>query len=439
MSKCRWLIVFTAILCSQGFYAQSTQRYPLSIEEMFRLADENSQSIRAHQTGVEATAEALKNAKAQRLPDIQASLSVSYLGDGRVWDRDFRHGTPIDIPHFGNNFALEASQVIYAGGAISSGIELAELAHKMSLLDGERNKQEIRFLLVGHYLDLYKLGNQLQVLQKNLELTEQLIQHMKARNDEGTVLKNDITRYELQREMLALQITRVQHATHIINHQLTTTLHLPDNALVVPDTTFLNRQTEMLSETAWQQLAATNNLRLKQSEIAAQMEQQKVKLERSELMPKVALVAADHLNGPVTIEVPALDNNFNYWYVGIGMKYNLSSLFKNNKKLKQSKLNARRATEELALAQEQTTHAVQSSFTNLQTALADLHTQEKSMELANEHYRITRNRYENELALLTELLDASNMKLNAELDWVNSRANVIYNGYKMKYVTHTIQ
>ena len=66
---------------------------------MFRLADENSQSIQTYKTGKEVTDEALKAAKSQRLPDISASLSFSYLGDGYLWDRDFKNGQNIPMPH----------------------------------------------------------------------------------------------------------------------------------------------------------------------------------------------------------------------------------------------------------------------------------------------------------------------------------------------------
>lgn len=71
-----------------------------------------------------------------------------------------------EMPHFGNNFALEVQQVLYAGGAIQSGVELAELGEQMARLDSEKNRQEIRFLLSGYYLNLYKLANQMQVLKK---------------------------------------------------------------------------------------------------------------------------------------------------------------------------------------------------------------------------------------------------------------------------------
>ena len=106
MSKKRWLIVpLCAVLCSQGLFAQTLDRRVLGIDEMFRLADENSQSIQMYKTGKEAADEALKAAKSQRLPDIGASLSFSYLGDGYIWDRDFKNGQNIPMPHFGNNFA----------------------------------------------------------------------------------------------------------------------------------------------------------------------------------------------------------------------------------------------------------------------------------------------------------------------------------------------
>lgn len=424
-----------AVLCSQYLCAQSRT---MGIEEMFRLADENSKSIQTYRTGKEVADENLKAAKAQRLTDISASLSGSYWGNGKLWNRDFSNATKIDMPHWGNNFALEAQQVVYAGGAISSGIKLAELEKQLAEMDWQKNRQDIRFLLVGHYLNLYKLNNQIEVLHKNLELTDQLIANMQARLEEGTALENDITRYELQRETLRLQLAKVEDACKIANHQLVITLHLPEGTVVQPDTTLNDSRIQTLSEANWQELTAQNNLNLQQAETGIKVNRQRVKMERSERLPKISLVAAEHLDGPITIEVPVLDNNFNYWYVGVGVKYNISSLFKNNRKLKAARLNVRKAQETYELAQEQTNHAVQESYVNFLTSFTDLRTQQKSVELADENYSVTSNRYQNDLALLTDMLDASNMKLSADMGLVNARINVIFNYYKMKYITHTL-
>lgn len=437
MSKNKRLIVLLclAALCSQCLYAQTRQ---MGIDEMFRLADEQSKSVQTYRTGADAADEALTAAKAQRLPDISVSLSASYLGDGRIWDRDFGNGMKVDMPHFGNNFTLEAQQVVYSGGAISSGIRQAELAKTLAQLDMQKNVQEIRFMLVGNYLDLYKLDNQMKVLEKNIGLTEQVIANMKARHEQGTVLKNDITRYELQREQLKLQLSRVADMRKIANHQLATTLHMPEGTVISPDTTLLEQQITALTENDWQQAAKANNIDLKQAQASISKNEQKVRQERAELLPHIAIVAEEHLDGPVTIEVPALDNNFNYWYIGIGIKYNLSSLFKNNRRMKQARLNVRRAREQHELAQEQVNNAVQAGYVNFLTAFTDLRTQENSVKLADENYAATNHRYKNEMALLTDMLDASNTKLGADLDLVNARINVVYNFYKMKYITHTL-
>ena len=437
MSKKKRLIglLCITVLCSQGLCAQTRQ---MGIEELFRLADEQSKSIQTYRTGKEAAEEALKAAKAQRLPDVNVSLSASYWGNGKLWDRDFSNAMTIDMPHFGNNFALEAQLVVYAGGAISSGIKQAELGKLLAELDLQKNVQEIRFLLVGHYLNLYKLDNQIRVLQKNMELTDEVIANMKARRKQGTVLKNDITRYELQKEQLNLQLTRVEDARKIVNHQLVTTLHLPESTEIYPDSLLLREQIQTLTEEDWQKLAETNHIVLKQTQTAIQMNEQKVKQERAERLPHISIVAAEHLDGPITIEVPVLDNNFNYWYIGIGVKYNLSSLFKNNRKLKQARLNVRQAQEQRQLAQEQIENAVQEGYVNFLTAFTDLRTQENSVRLADENYHVTDNRYKNEMALLTDMLDASNMKLTADLGLVDARINILYNYYKMKYITHTL-
>ena len=310
-------------------------------------------------------------------------------------------------------------------------------------------------MLVGHYLNLYKLDNQIKVLQKNMELTDEVIANMKARREQGTVLKNDITRYELQKEQLNLQLTRVKDARRIANHQLATTLHLPESTEIYPDSLLLREQIQTLTEEDWQELAEANHIVLKQTQATIRMNEQKVKQERAERLPHISIVAAEHLDGPITIEVPVLDNNFNYWYIGIGVKYNISSLFKNNRKLKQARLNVRQAQEQRQLAQEQIENAVQegyvnflTAFTDLRTqensvmnfltAFTDLRTQENSVRLADENYHVTDNRYKNEMALLTDMLDASNMKLAADLGLVDARINILYNYYKMKYITHTL-
>lgn len=437
--KQRFVVPFFVLAWSMPLFpCLHAQDRLLGIEEMFRLADENSKSIQVFQTGKEAADMEVKAAKSQRLPELNASVSASYWGPGVIWDRNFSHAATVDMPPFGNNFSLELQQTLYAGGSVNSQIELARIEARASELDWQKNRQEVRFLLLSYYLELYKLGNQKKVLQKNLELTGQLIANMQARLEQGTALKNDITRYELQREMLQLQSIQVEDACKIMNYKLVTLLHLPEGTRIHPDTAILAESIPAWEQEQWQEAARQNNLDLQRAQTGMQASEQNVKLQHAGSLPRISIVAADHLDGPVTIEVPVLNNNFNYWYVGIGINYDISSLYKNNRNIAKAKLQARQAQESYELAQEQTHNAVQENYVNLLTAFSELRTQEKNVELADENFTVIRNRYQNELALLTDMLDASNTKLSADLGLVNARINLIFHYYKMKYVTHTL-
>lgn len=216
MSKKSRLIASLCIasLCSQDVCAQTKV---MGMEDLFHLADRQSVSIQAARSSLAAASEAVKAAKAERLPDVSVSLSASYLGDGTIWDRHFGNAKNIDMPHFGNNFAIEARQTVYAGGAVSSGVRQAELGRRQAELDLQKNVQEVRFMLAGDYLELYRLDNQAKVLRKNIELAGQVIADMKVRHEQGTALKTDITRYELQKDRLGLSLAKVTDARK--NHQ----------------------------------------------------------------------------------------------------------------------------------------------------------------------------------------------------------------------------
>lgn len=157
----------------------------MTLDQLYALAEEQSQSMKTFKTAVEASEQGVLAAKSQRLPDIRASLSIGYLGDGLLGDREFDNWKHIDNPHFMNNFALKAQQVIYAGGAIESGVTLAGLAHEIAELDYTKNRQEIRFVITSHYLDLCHLQNRQQVVEKNIQLTNRVIANMEARRDQG--------------------------------------------------------------------------------------------------------------------------------------------------------------------------------------------------------------------------------------------------------------
>lgn len=431
MSKVHlFIMVLCASLWAEGSYAQNS--YVLTLEQMFALADKNSKSLKIEDAAVMEAQQGVKVAKNGYLPDIDISLSASYLGNGCLMDRDFSNGQNIKMPHFGNNFAIQATQLIYGGGTISNGVAMARLKEEMAGVNREAARSRIRFMLTGFYLNLYKLQNILKVYDRNIDLAKVVITDTKARNKAGVALQNDVTRYELQLKNLELARRRTINSIEILNYDLATMLGLPADMEIIPDSTLIEQALPTQDISYWQQLAQTQAHPIKQSALAVEMGKYGEKLARAEMRPTIALIAGNHFDGPITIEVPTINKNYNYWHVGVGISFKLSSLYKANKSIKQAHLNTMTSRHRQDDAQEQVSLAMQADYTRYMEAYDEVATLEKNVQLAHENYTVIENRYRNDIVLVTDMLDASNQLLEAELQLANARINVMFNYYKMK-------
>lgn len=437
MSTFRKLIAsLCAVLWTLGLYAQ--QPLKLSLEEIFELADNNSKTLITQQAALDMASQAVKQAQAARLPDIDLSLSASYLGNGHLTDRDFSNGMSVDIPHLGNNLAIEAVQLIYGGGAVSTGIAMAKLQEEMTAIGVEESRSRVRFMLVGFYLDLCKMQNIKQVYDSNIALTEQLIADTRSRNAAGMALQNDITRFELQLKRLELERKRVENTIEILNYNMATMLALPADTQIVATDDLLEKSVSVGNEAYWQQQTTENAHSLKQSALAVEMGEKQLTLARAERLPKVVAVAANHFDGPITIEVPVIDKNFNYWYVGLGVSFRLSSLYKSGRTIKHAKLNTeynRRKYDEVA---EQMNMAVKSDYIKYLESRDEVATMQKNVELAHQNYSTIDTRYRNDIALTTDMVDATAQRLDAELQLVNARINTLFCYYKLLHTSGTL-
>lgn len=433
----KYIITGSLLVYAFGISAQSPKRV-MSLNELFLLADTQSKSIKIFESAVKGNEEDIAVARNAYLPNVEFSASATYNGKAWVAERDFSNGETYTSPHFGNSFAIEASQVIFAGGAIHNNIQSLKLQKEIAEWSLTAHRQEIYFLLTGYYLDLYKFRNLLTVYDKNIEQTRQVIRDMQAREAAGVALNNDITRYEVQYQNLQYKRTELISSIHIYNNKLVTMLDLPPQTEIYPDTTLLDRQLPRSQEQEFQETAFRTSPLLNKNRLALDVLGKKEKVAKSEYMPQITLIAGDNLKGPITYEIPTIDNNINTWYIGVGLKYNIGSLYKNSKSLSRLRTTIEQAQRELASSEEDVTLQVRAAYIRYLDSFELLKTQEKSLQLARENYEVIANRYANDLVLVTDLVDADNLRLSAEVQHVNAQINVIYNYYKLLYTTGSL-
>lgn len=411
---------------------------PMTMVQLFELADSHNPDIGAADAKIAASRQGESVAKNAMLPQINASLTLSYLGDGTILDRNLSNATRDRLPHFSNTLGVEVYQPVYTGGAIRSGIRLADKETEMAVNSKEALANSIRMDIAANYLELAKQRNLLKVYDENIVLTEKLLTEMKARYAQGTALKNDITRYELRLSSISYDRLATCNAIKILNNNLVLLTGVDGSTDIVPDITNDGNILNDGDDAPWLDVAQSNSPSLKSMNILTDMERLGRNIAWSEYIPKIGLVAGDNFLGPITFEVPALNKNYNAWFLGVNVKWNLSSLFTTPKSTRKHDLELHRIQIEKDAVLTGIERDITEAVTLYRQSIERMNIERKNVQLAEENYSVVANRFNNDLALLTDMLDASNARLDAGVRLVNAEISARYYYYRLHYITGTL-
>ena len=98
MNNRRLLTGLFAIFLSSGAVCSYGQTV-MSLDDLFEYAESHSAQLRPAFTNQDISQHEISVAKAGRLPDINANLSVSFLGDGFTTARNYSDYQKAAIPH----------------------------------------------------------------------------------------------------------------------------------------------------------------------------------------------------------------------------------------------------------------------------------------------------------------------------------------------------
>jgi outer membrane protein TolC len=277
----------------------------------------------------------------------------------------------------------------------------------------------------------------LSVYDENIRLTSELVDEMRARVGQGLALANDVTRYDLSLSNLRYDRLTVLNTIRSLNNNLISYLHI-DADTIVPtiELSRINFSAAPLSE--WTSLSRQESPTLKRFDLQRAEATANEKLIQSEKLPKIGLNAGASVAAPITTHTPVLDKNLMRWYVGFSVSFTPSAFYKSNHKLQAARLETERIADARRATEEEIDRNIDHAYKSYIEAVEHVTTQQKNVELAAENYRIVERRYNNDLSLLTDMLDASTAKIDAEMRLVNAQVDVLYYYFQLKYLSGII-
>lgn len=412
-----------------GVHAQQTSRL-LPVDELFRLGLENSLRLKADKIGEVISNEQQKTALINRLPTIQVDATTGVIGQPVIFRSGLSHPLRPDVPNWSQNYNVELTQPLYQGGKIHYTIRKADLQKQISALNTSNDESDAKLTLLKQYMDLFCFYKQREVLARNIEESEQRLKDIARMKKEGLLTKNDEIRSELQLTNDRLAHQEAENSISIASQQLDILLGLDEALLIVPDSTILYSAVHLQDYETYVQLANDNYPGIQIARYNIRLAENDIRLTKANYLPNVLLHARNTLARPLSSSMEDLYNN--NWNMSLSLSYNLSSLYQNKHKMREVKqvVRLRQNAEEQLMKDIRIN--VRTAYTRHKEALDRVDALKLSVKQAEENYRIVRNRYMNQLSILTDLLDASNVRLDAELQLTVARSRVIYTYYELQ-------
>ena len=419
-----------AVMLLYGSLISAQEVRSMTADEVMTLALQNHQQLKLSEKNIYISKQQTEVTKLQKLPTITASTSQFYLGNALIIDKDFSNSTNVAMPHYGSSYGVQASQLIFKGGLVKKSIEMADLREQLAELDLEKNQQDVKFLVLSNYLDVYKLKNQEQIFLNNKKLAQERLKNVQKFNQQGMVTRNEVIRGELAIKNLDQGLLTLSNNKKILNYNLDIALGLPQNTEIDPteslDGKKLGKDTGYYMEMAYQ-----NNPQLKSANANIAVAQKNIEIINTDKMPTLSGFGGYNMQRPITTRTPVLDMYSNSWQAGISLSYNIDNLYKTKERLKVGELQKSQAQDALTLTKQNIDMTVNAAYVKYQESIDQAKLMDDAQKLAEENYKITEAKYLNQLAVQAEMIDAQNQKLQTELDFVTAEINVLYQYYNL--------
>ncbi|HVX50802.1 MAG TPA: TolC family protein [Chitinophagaceae bacterium] len=413
------------VLLQLPVHAQEQKK--LTLADAVQLSLANSKQLKNSSARIAEATAVLQQANDRKLPDFNINASYLRLTTPTISLKSKGSGSSDSSSGggFGNvNQAMYAmatiSYPIYSGSRIKYGIESARYLQQASLLDSAHDRGEVIINTIGAYINLYKAGEAVQLVKENLAQSRQRDTDFANLEKNGILARNDLLKAQLQTSNIELSLLDAENNWKLANVNMNLLLGLPESTILELDSASLAYAPELKTVDEYEQIALQNRKDMLALSNRAKAAASNIKSVKGEYYPSIGLTG-----GYAAINIPGLAAVTNAIDVGVGVKYSLSSLWKTKAKLKEAQAKEDELVSNEELLVDNMHFQVNQAYENYLLSIKKIDVYTKAIEQANENYKITKNKYDNQLATTTDLLEADVAQLQAKLNYAFAKADAV--------------
>lgn len=455
---------FLTLLIFFGLFGAIHAQNALTLEDCIRLARERNLELQSSQLNVQQAKTNLEEAKASRLPNLNAQTGISYYA-GRGIDpttNDF-----ITETFLSNDVGLNSSVTLFNAGRINHQIKQNQIGLQQSQAQQQQTENDIGLNVVMAFLNIISDQEALNNARSQLEITQKQLDDLKRLIDAGTRAPNDRFDVEVQVRQAEQNVIARENQLRLDYLQLEQFIRWEEDyplEIVVPDLTQFEDLTlaEYTVQDLFQQAQLTQPI-IKAQELGVAQSEIGIRLAKTAYYPSLTAnfglttrysdaareIVTDQQyqsldvrfnNMPATIEilqeVPVAindisllnqwDQNFNYGG-GVTLSIPIFNRLATKSSVQRSKVNYELAKIDLERTRDQLKRDVENAFVSAVNAEKSWQATQKSLEATEAAFENMQKRYGVGNATNLELTTSRLNFENAQRDELTARYTFIFN------------
>jgi len=426
------ILIIACFFCEVGFSQNDEGVRIIKLEEAIQLGIQNNNQLKIANSDVTIANENLDQTQIAKAPVFGVNMAYNYIGNPKVFEGFYEKNVTVDFYNQQGSANVYASLPLYYGGVINNQIDKQKLIVSMQESVAKMTEIEIKQNITTQFFNLEKLYKQIEVTKQNIVNTDLRIKQLESRVSNGQNLKSDLLRTELQKSNFEVAVFRSSNSIELISNYLDILIGLPTNTILKPvlDGILIPKKEVSLDESLDE--AYQNRYEIKRSEINVKIAESSLEITKSGFRPYISANLLFNTQYPAQWPDYS-DNILNYWAGGLSLSWDISGLYNIKHKANADKVQIEKSNVSLSATKDVINQDVKTAYVRFTESVRNITTFNKDVDLALSNYKIVKSRYDNDFAVISDIVDAELQLNEAKISLNNANIDAIIQYYSLQY------
>ncbi len=412
------MVLCLFLLTISGWAFGGEEAKELSLNEAVEIALERSASLHAAGEGIKGADYLRKSALADFFPTFRTEYGFTYLNTAPF----FTTATGIRVTVGArSNYGWETGldQPLFRGGAIYWSYRLAKLGVDLSKVFFELVKQDLVLQVKEAYFNILKAEKIRQVALRSVEQLEAGVKVGKAFYDVGIIPKNDLLQTQVELAQAKQDLTSAEVELAVAKATINTLLRRDVRMEVEVEDILEYRPMEIPFGECLER-ARKNRPELQEAELNVKTAKREVQLARSNYFPNLGLSFNYERVGDDPGVSGSKFEDKDSWNINAYARWTFWQWGKKRQLVREKKTKLIQAKDTMVEVEDAISLEVKDAYLRLREARDKIGVAEVAVEQAEENFRINTERFKEQVATTTEVLDAQTLLTQAKSNYFNA-------------------